>query len=137
MPFTRLNSLQNFTYRGKHTKSILPGRAVHHSLSQPPPARESHLPSAGRRERQQVFLKNLYPPGDRKENIPSEHLVTHIKGDKSLHLHLHGPGIRRGPVPPSSACRGRTAGTFQALKETERKCSQANNTSPCQGIFHF
>lgn len=82
------------------TSPIFSGRAIHHSLSQPPPA-ESHLQLAGRRERQQVFLKSLYPPGDRKENIPSERLVTHIKGDKSLHLHLHGPGIRCGPVPPA------------------------------------
>lgn len=137
MPFTRLNSLQNFTHRGKPRKSILPRES--HS-SQPFPASsstESHLQSTGKRESQQVFLKSLYPPGDRKENIPSERLVTHIKGDKSLHLHLHGPGIRRGPVPLSSACRGRTTGTFQALTETERKCSRANNTSPCQGIFHF
>lgn len=118
-------------------RAFFPGRAIHHSFSQPPPAQESHLLSTGRRERQQVFLKSLYPLGDRKENIPSERLVTHIKGDKSLHLHLHGPGIRCGPVPPSSACRGRTTSTFQALTETERKCSQANNTSPCQGIFHF
>lgn len=52
---------------------------------------------------QQVFLKRLYPLEDRKENIPFEHLVTHIKGNNTFNLHLHRTGIRCGPVTLSSA----------------------------------
>lgn len=83
-------------------RAFFPGRDIHHSLPSPLSTRVTSIVS-GKRERQQVFLKSLYPPEDREEDIPSEHLVTHIRGDKSLNLHLHGTGIRCGPVTPSSA----------------------------------
>lgn len=116
---------------------FFPEKDIHHDCTQPlSPVQELLQLPMGRRS-QQVFLKRLYALEARKENIPFEHLVTHIKGNNSFHLHLHRTGIRCGPVTPSSAWKGRSASTFQALTETERKCSQANNISPCQGIFHF
>lgn len=116
-------------------RGFVPEQGIHHDGTQTPV--QELLPLPVGRGSQQVFLKRLYPLEDRKENILFKHLVTHIKGNNSFNLHLHRRGIRCGPVTLSSAWKGRSASTFQALTETERKCSQANNISPCQGIFHF
>lgn len=126
-----------FTIIANTSRGCFPEKDIHHDCTQPPSPAQESPPSPTGKGSQQVFLQRLYPPEDRKENIPFEHLVTHIKGNNTFNLHLHRTGIRCGPVTPSSARKGRSASTFQALTETERKCSQANNISPCQGIFHF
>ena len=126
---------RTFTIITDMGRVFFPEQGIYHDGTRLP--MEESLPLPVGRGSQQVFLKRLYPPENGKENIPFEHLVTHIKGNNSFNLHVHRTGIRCGPVTLSFAWKGRSASSFQALTETERKCSQANNISPCQGIFHF
>lgn len=80
---------------------FFPEQGIYHDGTQPPV--QDSLPLPVGRGSQQVFLKKLYPLENRKENIPFEHLVTHIKGNNSFNLHLHRTGIRCGPVTLSFA----------------------------------
>lgn len=141
MPFTLLNSLPNFApgWGWGRTQKEHSSQGEPFSRTLPSLLSSTRVTSIadGKSEPTGIVRASLHQRVERKQTIPTEHLVTQIKGDRSLNLHLHGTGIRRGPVTPSSARWGRTTSTFQALPETERKCSQANSTSPCQGIFHF
>lgn len=92
-----------FTIIANPSRVFFPEKDIHHDRTQPPSPVQELLQLPTGRGSQQVFLKRLYPPEDRKENIPFEHLVTHIKGNNTFNLHLHRTGIRCGPVTLSSA----------------------------------
>lgn len=110
---------------------------IHHDGTEPPSPVQELLQLPMGRGSQQVFLKRLYPLEDRKENIPFEHLVTHIKGNNSFNLHLHRAGIRCGPVTLSSAWKGRSASTFKPWRRQRENAARQIIYHPAKAFSIF